>query len=29
MIAGDSDHSFGAFMVDIGWADADDLARAQ
>ena len=23
LIAGDSDHSFGEFMVDIGWADAD------
>ena len=28
LIAGDSDHSFGEFMVDIGWADADSLARA-
>ena len=23
LIAGDSDHSFGEFMVDIGWADGD------
>ena len=23
LIAGDSDHSFGQFMVDIGWADGD------
>ena len=23
LIAGDSDHSFGEFMVDVGWADGD------
>ena len=27
LIAGDSDHSFGEFMVDIGWADADTWRR--
>jgi HAD superfamily hydrolase (TIGR01490 family) len=27
LIAGDSDHSFGEFMVDIGWADADAWRR--
>jgi len=27
LIAGDSDHSFGQFMVDIGWADGDAWRR--
>jgi len=27
LIAGDSDHSFGEFMVDIGWADGDAWRR--
>jgi HAD superfamily hydrolase (TIGR01490 family) len=27
LIAGDSDHSFGEFMVDIGWADGDTWRR--
>jgi len=27
LIAGDSDHSFGEFMVDIGWADGETWRR--
>jgi HAD superfamily hydrolase (TIGR01490 family) len=27
LIAGDSDHSFGEFMVDVGWADGDAWRR--
>ena len=27
LIAGDSDHSFGEFMVDVGWADGDTWRR--
>ncbi len=27
LIVGDSDHSFGEFMVDIGWADGDTWRR--
>jgi len=27
LIPGDSDHAFGEFMVDIGWADADTWRR--
>ena len=27
LIPGDSDHSFGEFMVDIGWADGDAWRR--
>lgn len=27
LIAGDSDHAFGQFMVDIGWADGDAWRR--
>ena len=27
LIAGDSDHAFGEFMVDIGWADGDTWRR--
>jgi HAD superfamily hydrolase (TIGR01490 family) len=28
LIPGDSDHAFGAFMVEIGWADGEDWAAA-
>jgi len=28
LIPGDSDHAFGAFMVEIGWADGDAWAAA-
>jgi HAD superfamily hydrolase (TIGR01490 family) len=27
LIAGDSDHSFGEFMVDVGWVDAEAFRR--
>jgi HAD superfamily hydrolase (TIGR01490 family) len=27
LIAGDSDHAFGEFMVDVGWADGDTWRR--